>query len=443
MTANALLSLSRIVPSADAHATETWIRIGNLVCAGLGVLLLAFAFVSISGAIVSPGVVNVESNYKTVQHLDGGIVAKILVKNGDRVAEGDVVVQLDPTAARANLAVAVARMHEFLIQQARLEAERDRKPAIELPEPVRAVMNDPTLARAITAQQALFDTRMSSRTGELGVLRQKLEQTGNDAAGVEKILAARRKEAALNADELASVKPLFDRGFANQQRLLPIQREQARLEGEVGRLSSELSKVRGVVAEAQLKLQQSDKEFMQQVADDLRKVQASLAEVAEQRTALEDKLRRIDVRAPKSGRIHALAVHTEGGVIQPASPILQIIPEGERLIVDAQLPPTEIDKVRKGQPAYIRFTAFNARSTPRLDGAVINISAAQITDSQGRSHFTVQIALADGELAKIPTGHTLVPGMPAEVYIETGSRTILSYFLKPLTDAISRSFRES
>ncbi|MFM9942171.1 MAG: HlyD family type I secretion periplasmic adaptor subunit [Hyphomicrobiaceae bacterium] len=443
MTAKALLSPARIVPAIDAHATAPWIRIGNLVCAGLGVLLAVFAFVSISGAVVSPGVVNVESNYKTVQHLDGGIVARILVKNGDRVAEGDVVVQLDPTAARANLAVAVARMNEFLVQQARLEAERDRKPKIELPAPVRSAMTDPTLARAITAQQAMFDTRMSSRNGELDVLRQKLEQAGNDAAGVEKILAARRKEAALNAEELAAVKPLFDRGFANQQRLMPIQREQARLEGEIGRLTSELSKVKGVVAEAQLKLQQSDKEFMQQVADELRKVQASLAEVVEQRTALEDKLKRIDVRAPKAGRIHALAVHTEGGVIQPASPILQIIPEGERLIVDAQLPPTEIDKVRKGQPAYIRFTAFNARSTPRLDGAVINISAAQITDNQGRSFFTVQIALADGELAKIPTGHALVPGMPAEVYIETGSRTILSYFLKPLTDAMSRSFRES
>lgn len=427
----------------DPHATAPWIHMGNLVLGGLAALLAVFAFVSISGAVVSSGVVNVENNYKTVQHLDGGIVAKILVKNGDRVSEGDVLVRLDPTAARANLAVATARMNEFLVQLARLEAERDRKTEMTLPDSVQAAMSELALARAVQAQQALFGARLASRNGEIQVLKQKLEQAQNEAAGTEKILAARRKEAQLNATELASVKPLYDRGFANQQRLMPIQREQARLEGEVGRLTSELSKVKGIVAEAQLKLQQSEKDFLQQVSDELRKVQAQLAEVAEQRTALDDKLRRIDLRAPRAGRVHALAVHTEGGVIQPASPVLQIIPEGERLIVDAQLPPAEIDKVRQGQAAYVRFTAFNARSTPRLDGAVIGVSAAQITDAQGRSHFTVQIALADGELKKLPAGHALLPGMPAEVFIETSSRTILSYFLKPLTDALSRSFRES
>lgn len=427
----------------DPHATAPWIRYGNFVLGGLGAFLVLFSLISISSAVVSPGVVNVEGNYKTVQHLDGGIVAKILVKNGDRVNEGDVVVRLDPTAARANLAVVMARMNEFLVQQARLEAERDGQDAITLPPTVEAAAGDPVLSRTIDAQRKLFETRRSARTGELSVLREKLTQAENDAAGVEKILAARRREVELNAAELASVKPLFDRGFASQQRLMPLQREQARLEGEVGRLTSDLSKVKGIVAESRLKLAQSDKEFQQSVADELRKVQASLAELTEQRTALDDKLKRIDIRAPRAGRVHALAVHTEGGVVQPASPILQIIPEGDRLIVDAQLPPAEIDKVRLGQPASIRFTAFNARATPRLEGAVINVSAAQITDNQGRSHFSAQIALADGELHKLPTGHHLVPGMPAEVYIETGSRSIMSYFLKPFFDSISRAFRET
>ena len=252
----------------------------------------------------------------------------------------------------------------------------------------------------------------------------------------------RLHSAALNATELASVKPLYDRGFVNQQRLIPVQRDSARLEGEVGRLASEMSKSKSAIAEAQLKIAQSDKDFTQAVVDELRKVQAGLAEVAEQRTTLEDKLRRIDVRAPRAGRIHALAVHTEGGVIAPGTPIMQIIPEGERLIVDAQLQPQDIDKVRKGQPAYIRFTAFDAKSTPRLEASVLNVSAAQITDSQNRSYFTAQVALAEGELAKLPNGRDLVPGMPAEVYIETGSRTILSYFIKPLGDAMARTFRE-
>jgi HlyD family secretion protein len=430
-------------PAPATHSTAPWIRLGNRVLAGLGAGLLLFGLVSISGAVVSTGVVNVESNYKTVQHLDGGIVARILVRNGDRVSEGDVLVRLDPTAARANLAVAVARMNELLVQLARLEAERDRKAEIVLPPEVRNAAEDPVLARAIAAQKALLEARRTSRGGEHDVLRQKLAQAESEAQGLGRLLAARKKEQQLNAAELASVKPLYERGFANQQRLMPIQRESARLEGEVGRLTSELSKIEGVVAEARLKLAQSDKDLQQSVAEELRKVQASLAEVAEQRTALEDKLRRIDLRAPRAGRVHAIAVHTEGGVIQPASPVLQIIPEGERLIVDAQIPPAEIDKVRKGQPAHVRFPAFNARTTPRLEGTVLSVSAAQITDNQGRSTFTVQVALADGEFARLPKGHELVPGMPAEVYIETGRRSILSYVLKPPTDALARTFRES
>lgn len=239
------------------------------------------------------------------------------------------------------------------------------------------------------------------------------------------------------------MQPLYDRGFASQQRLLPLQREAARLEGEIGRLTSDLSRAKGTIGEARLKLAQSDKEFAQSVADELRKVQAQLAELVEQRIALEDKLKRTDVRAPRAGYVHALAVHTEGGVVQPGSAILQVIPEGERLIVDAQIPPAEVDKVRKGLPAHVRFPAFNARTTPRLEGSVLAVSAAQLSDNQGRSYFTVQVALAEGELAKLPPGHALVPGMPAEVYIETGARSILSYLLKPLTDAVSHTFRES
>ena len=210
-------------PSTDLHATDPWVRLGNRVLIGLVVGLLAFSLVSISSAVVSTGVVNVESNYKTVQHLDGGIVAKILVKNGDRVAEGDVLVKLDPTVARSNLAVAVARVNELLVQLARLEAERDRQSSITLPPEVTAAAKDPVLARSISAQQALFNARQTSRNGEAEVLRQRLEQTTNELAGLEKILAARRKEADLNAQELASVKPLYERGFVNNQRLMPLQ----------------------------------------------------------------------------------------------------------------------------------------------------------------------------------------------------------------------------
>ena len=449
-------AVSKIVlpsPGAGYAATEPWIRAGNRVLVGLVAGSLLFGFVSISGAVVATGVVNVESNYKTVQHLDGGIVAKILVRNGDRVAEGEVVVRLDDTQVRSNHAVAVAKMNDFLVQQARLEAERDGTAEMVLPGEVLARKSDPGLAKIISAQQTLFRARATAHRGELDVLRQRIEQASNDAAGMEKSLAAKQKEAAISRSELASLKPLFDKGFANLQRFLPVQRDNARIEGEVGRMTSDLAKVQSSVSEARLKLAQSDKDYTQSVLDELRKVQASLAEVTEQRIALEDKLRRVDIRAPRSGLVHALATHTEGGVLQAGSPVMQIIPEGERMIVDAQLQPQDIDKVRKGHAAYVRFPAFNAKSTPRLEAVVINVSAAQLTEnqtpgqsqapsSQNKSYFTAQVSLNEGELAKLPKGHALVPGMPAEVYIELGDRSMLSYFVKPLMDAMSRTFRE-
>lgn len=425
----------------DLHATEPWIRAGQRVLLALVGGFCIFGFVSISSAVVAPGVVNVETNYKAVQHLDGGIVSKILVRNGDRVEGGDVLVRLDDTAARSNLGVVVSRINDQLVQITRLTAERDRAERFILP-PEIAKSQDPALLRLIEAQEKLFAARMAAYRGDIAVLKQRLEQSTNEASGIEQLLAARRKEMELNADEFANVKPLYDRGYASQQRMMPIQREGARLAGEVGKLETDLSKAKSAVTEAELKIAQKEKEYTQGVVDELRKAEAQLAEQQEQRTQLIDKLRRIELKAPRAGRVHALAVHTEGGVIQPGSTVLQIIPEGELLIVDVQLQPNDIDKVHKGQGAHVRFPAFNAKSTPRLEGSVLNVSAAQLADQQGKPYFTAQVVLTAGELSKLPRGRELVPGMPADVYIETGSRSILSYLVKPLTDALSRTFRE-
>ncbi len=426
------------------HATDHWITIGNrTVYWLLGGMLLFTAVIPINGAVVATGTVTVESNYKTVQHLDGGIVAKILVRNGDRVAQSDVLVRLDDTAARTNLAVVKGRVNDQLVQQARLEAERDRKPQITLPPEVLASASDPALAKIIGTQKSLFDARRAAHLGEVSVLQQRLAQLQAERGGIELQLSTRTREFDITTQELAGVKPLYEKGFANQQRYGGLQRDAARLEGEVGRLKSDHLRTLGALAEAELKILQSDKDYTQTVVDELKKVQATLAEQEESRTALNDKLERTEIKSPRAGRVHALAVHTEGGVIQSASTILQIIPEGEKLIVESQLQPQDIDKVYKGQTASIRFPAFNAKTTPRLDGTVMNISAAQITDNQNKSYFTAQIEISIEELKKLGAGHELKPGMPAEVYIETSSRSILSYFLKPLGDIMSRTFRES
>ena len=426
----------------DLYATEPWVKTGNRVLLGLLAGLALFSLVSISGAVVATGVVNVETNYKTVQHLDGGIVSKILVRNGDVVREGDILIRLDDTAVKANHQVAVARANDLLVQQARLEAEQSRRDKFELPASVAKIKGDTALDKQIETQRALFNARISAHKGELSVLTQRKAQLVDELKGAERTLVARSKEAEINARELAAVAPLYEKGYASQQRYLPIQREAARLEGEIGRLTADVSKAKAALMEADLKIAQSEKEFTQGVVDELRKIQAQLSEVVEQRAALEDKLARTTIRAPRGGRVHALATHTEGGVVQPGNAIMQVVPEGERLIVDAQVQPQDIDKVQAGGPAHIRFPAFNVKSTPNLNASVLSVSPAQLTDQQGRSYFLAQIVLAEGEIDKLPAGHALVPGMPAEVYIETGARSILSYFVKPMTDVLSRAFRE-
>jgi HlyD family secretion protein len=429
-------------PNADWHATDPWIRFGNLVIVGLCAGLLLFSLINIAGAVVAPGSVSVEGNYKTIQHLDGGIISKILVKNGDRVRSGDILVRLDDTQVKASLAVTRAKLQDVQIQQMRLEAERDGKGTFQLPESLTKQAADGQVRQILDAQQALFTARRQARRGEQSVLTQRYEQLLSELAGLELQLAARSKEVTLNSRELASVMPLYERGFVNQQRLGPLQREQVRLEGEIGRLRGDISKAKGGVAEAELKLAQSDKEFISQVLDELRKVQAQVRELDEQRIALQDKLNRIEIRAPRPGLVHALAVTTEGGVITPASQIAQVIPEGERFIVEARLQPGDIDKVRGGQAASVRFPSLNAKTTPRLEGYVTTVSPAQIADQQGRTYFTAQIELSAEEIAKIGKEHQLVPGMPAEVYIETRARSILSYLVKPLVDAVTPLFRD-
>lgn len=435
-----------VVPSPAAGEdwldTDRWVRFGmRTVWALVLGLLLSATVLNISGAVVSNGTVTVESNYKTVQHLDGGIVSKILVKNGDRVAEGDVLVRLDDTAARANHAVVVGRVNDYRIQEARLVAERDGKPSFGLPAGIDG--KDPAVAKIVASQQSLFEARRIAHAGEISMLKERVNQLLGEIKGLNAQLGSTRKQAEINSKELSTVLPLFEKGFVNQQRVAPLQREAARLEGEAGRIGADIAKAKAAVGEAELKLAQSEKEYLSQVVDELRKVQSALAEQEEQAKALSDKVVRSEIRAPCAGRVHALAAHTEGGVVTPASTILQVVPENERLIVEAQIPPQEVDKVRAKQLAHVRLSAFNSRTTPRLDGAVLLVSPAQITDNQGKSFFTVQVEIPASELKKIGEGHDLVPGMPAEVYIETKSRSLLSYFLKPLTDVMARTFKES
>jgi HlyD family secretion protein len=445
---SAATSIAPTLPSGDAlwANTEPWISVGKNLMWGLLLATAALSLIDVSGAVVSSGTVSVESNYKTIQHLDGGIVAKILVKNGDHVKEGDVLLRLDDTQVRSQLGVVRGRLTDAQIQLARLEAERDDKSMFSMPNSMAQDLGDSQVTRMLEAQRTFFYARRITRTGEQSVLRQRVQQLNNDLTGSDQQLTARTRELEITTRELKGVLPLFEKGFVNQLRLGPLQRDAARLEGEVGRLTGDAAKAKSALLESELRLQQSDKEFQSQVADELRKVQAQIGEALENRVALEDKLARTEIRSPRKGRVHAFAPTTEGGVITPASPIAQIVPEGEKLIVEVRIQPQDIDKVRGGLPASVKFPAFNAKKTPRLEGLVTTVSPAQINDpspaAQGRTYFTANIELPAAELAKLGREHTLVPGMPAEVYIETTPRSILSYLVKPLFDSMSHVGRE-
>lgn len=439
-----MTSLAQPPANPGWHETEPWIRFGNRIAVVVvGGLFIASMVLSISGAVVANGAVTVEGNYKSIQHLDGGLVADIAVKNGDRVQRGAVLVRLDDTQARASLAIVMARLGDQLVQQARLAAERDRHDTFELPATMSALADDPQVRENLAAQMALFQARTASHRGEQAVLRQRLEQLQADLSGHQRSLLSSQRQLDLANKDLATVEPLYRKGFASQQRYGGLQREQARMEGDVGRLDAEIQRTRGAIAEAELRLLQSEKDYTQAIVDEMRKVQAQVAELEENRKTFADKLARIVIRAPESGRVHALAVFTQGGVVPPGKEIMQIVPDGARLVVDAQVPPQEIDKVRAGGQAWVRFPAFNARTTPRLSGTVASVSAAELTNGQGRTYFTARIEISAEDMKQLSASQRLLPGMPAEVYIGLEDRSILSYLLKPLADAMMHAFRES
>ncbi len=429
-----------MAPPEDWHLTDPWIRRGMRTVAGLVLGLAAWLLLaSISGAVMAPGKVTVESSYQTVQHLDGGIIAEIRVRNGDQVRAGEVLLRLDGTKASADLAIARSRVRDLSIQEARLEAERDRREAFARPQDLD---DDEETNRIQVAQTALFTARRTGHLGERSLLVERRGQLEGEVRGIEAQLSSSQKQADLVVRELTALRPLYEKGFVNRQRMLPIEREAARLEGETGRLSSDLAKAQGAVMEVDLRIAQLEKTFTTEVVDELRKVQAQLAEARASERTFADRLARIEIRAPRSGRVHALSLQTVGGVISPASPILQVIPEDERLIVTAEMKTQDVDKVRAGQVASIRFPALDSATTPRLEGSVIRVSPAELVDKTGRSYFSADVEIAASELARLSTGHMLLPGMPAEVYFETGSRSILSYLVKPLADALSHAFRD-
>ena len=422
--------------------SRSWILAGCLVIillfGGLGTWA---AYANITGAVIAPGIVNVESKVKTVQHLTGGKISQIYVSDGDRVKAGSLLIRLDKGVIQANLSVTTGKLYEYKAQKARLGAERDGASTVIFdPELTRQTGNGP-LMRILKGQQSLFEARRASRLGVVELFRQQIEQLGEEVVGLQAQLASKKSQLKLIDEEISDVEPLFKKGLTSKSRLLALKREKARIEGEAGKHLSDIARTRGTIREVKLKILKTSVDFHEEVLTMLREVSLKVAELEERKITLADQLKQTEIRAPLSGQILNLAVHTIGGIISPATTILQIVPDKDRLIIEARVTTSDIDQIFINQQAMIQLTAFDSRTTPQLSAKVIKISADRIIDkSTGSAYFTINLALDNGQTDRLGS-NTLVTGMPAEVFIRTGERTVLNILLKPLTDQLMRSLR--
>lgn len=422
------------------------IRSATLV--GLATIAVLFGTVGLwaataplSGAVIASGKVVVESNVRRVQHPSGGVVAAIRVRDGDRVKAGDVLLRLDETNAKASLALIEIELTRYQARKARLEAERDGAERVTVPPALRGREDDPAVAATLASETRLFMSRRAAADVQRSQLRERIAQSHEEIRGLAAQLAARQAQAVLIEQELAGVQKLYDQSLVAITRLTSLQREASRLGGEQGSLTSDTARARGRIAEIGLQIAQIDEDIRREVTTELRDIDGKIADLSERRVAARDQLDRIDIRAPQDGIVHQLAVHTIGGVIAPAEQIMLLVPEKDGLVVEARVEPTMIDRLRIGQPAMLRFPAFDSTKTPDLKGSLIHVGADASTDPQnGASFYTLRIALDRSEIERLG-GKTLLPGMPVEAFVQTGSRTALAYLVKPIEDQLARAFR--
>jgi HlyD family secretion protein len=400
------------------------------------------ATTDISGAVIAPGILVVDSHVKKVQHPTGGIVGEILARDGDQVKAGDVLVRLDDTVTRANLAIVTKGLTELSARKARLEAERDGAEAITVPDELASRSSEPKVAHVIAGEEQLFALRKKARTGQKAQLRQRITQLEKQIEGLGLQADAKAEEIKLINRELEGARELWEKNLIQISKLTALEREATRIKGERGGLIATIARAKAQVAETELQIIQIDQDLASDVAKELTETDAKIGEFVERKVAAEDQLKHIAIRAPQSGIVHQSMVHTVGGVINASDPIMLIVPEADQLTVEAEVDPKDIDQLHLGQEAMLRFTSFNVRRTPQIMGALREISADITSEERtGRSYYTIRVAMSAKEITRLGN-RALVPGMPVEVFVKTEDRRVLSYLVKPLSDQINRAFRE-
>jgi HlyD family secretion protein len=399
--------------------------------------------VQISGALIAPGAVVVDSNVKKVQHPTGGVVGEVRVRDGDTVKAGDIVVRLDDTVTKASLAIVVKTLNGLYARAARLEAEQRGDSTLTFPPQLTDRASDPDVQNVMVSETKLFEVRVHGRAGQKAQLRERVLQLNEEIGGLTAQEAAKEKEIALIEKELIGVRQLYEQHLVQLTRLTTLERDAARLNGERAQYISSRAQAKGKITETELQIIQVDKDMVSDVSKDLRETNDKIGEFVERKVTAEDQLRRVDIRAPQDGMVLQNTVHTVGGVITAGDAMMMIVPQADDLSVEAKVDPKDIDKLQIGQKTLMRFSAFNQRTTPELTGAVTRVSADVTTDQRtGQSYYTIRVSLPPAEVARLGDKNKLIPGMPVEAFVQTGDRTMLSYLIKPLNDQLMRSFRE-
>jgi HlyD family secretion protein len=395
-----------------------------------------------AGAVIAQGQLVVDTSVKKVQHPTGGVVAELLVRDGQQVKAGDVVIRPDDTQTRASHQIVSKGLDELSARRAREEAELEGLDTIVFPETLTSRQNDQEIARLISGETKLFETRRKTREGLKSQLGERVLQSEEEIRGLTAQVSSKEKQIEWIKQELEGVRELWEKKLVQFNRVTSLEREQARLEGERGQLIAATAQAKGKISETRIQILQIDQDMRTEVGKDLADIRSKTAELVEKRVAAEDQLKRVDIRAPQDGMVHQLDVHTVGGVVSAGQQIMLIVPGAEKLIVEAKVQPQDIDQVRIGQQAVMRFTNFNSRTTPEINGEVTLVSADVTLDQRtGLSFYTVRIGVSSVELARMGD-QRLIPGMPVEVFIQTTIRTVMSYFMRPFQDQLAKAFRE-